>query len=142
VAASPVTEADITAYIDGWGKRWITSTGAAAEAEKQAMRSDPFFEYVPAFSQFLADSSGTLWVRTPNLVDAQWNGELNTVSLAPSAWNVFDAGGQWRGVVTLPARVFPTDLGSDFVLAIEYGAGNSRKLLMYDLPTEWTRRLR
>jgi hypothetical protein len=66
-----VTDADIRVYIDGWGARWITSTGAVAEAEKREMRLDPFFEYVPAFSQFLASAPGELWVRTPFLVDAQ-----------------------------------------------------------------------
>jgi hypothetical protein len=131
------TDADILAYIDGWGSRWITSTGAAAEAEKRQMRSDPFFEYVPAFSQFLAKPSGELWVRTPNLVDAQGNGELNTVPLAPSVWSVFDPNGRWRGVVTIPARTFPMELGSDYLLGVEYGMGKSRKLVMYDLPSKW-----
>ena len=133
-----VTDADILAYIDGWGVRWITGTGAVAEAQRREMRSDPFFEYVPAFSQFLASASGELWVRTPNLVDAQWNGELNTVPLAPSDWSVFDHMGRWRGTLMLPARFFPTDAGSDYLLGIEYDSGRSRKLVAYDLPKEWT----
>ena len=133
------TDADIVAYIDGWGTRWITSTGAAADAEKRDMRSDPFFEYVPAFSQFLARASGELWVRTPHLVDAQGNGELNTVPLVPSDWSVFDQIGRWRATVMLPARFLPTDAGADYVLGIEYGSGRSRKLVAYDLPREWTR---
>ena len=137
-----VTDADISAYIDGWGSRWITSTGAEAEAQKREMRSDPFFEYVPAFSQFLVRTSGELWVRAPNLVDAQWNGELNTVPLAPSNWSVFDHMGRWRGTLILPARFFPTDAGSDYLLGIEYGSGRSRKLVAYDLPKEWTRTIR
>ena len=136
----PVTEADILAYIEGWGARWITSTGAAAEAEKRAMRSDPFFEYVPAFSQFLAKPSGELWVRTPNLVDAQGNGELNTVPLVPSSWGVFDPSGLWRGVVTIPARTLPMELGPDYLLGVEYGVGKSRRLVMYDLSAEWLQR--
>ena len=133
-----VTDADILAYIDGWRVRWITGTGAVAEAQRREMRSDPFFEYVPAFSQFLASASGELWVRTPNLVDAQWNGELNTVPLAPSDWSVFGHMGRWRSTLMLPARFFPTDAGSDYVLGIEYGSGRSRKLVAYDLPKEWT----
>ncbi len=137
-----VSDADIVAYIDGWGTRWITDTGAVAEAQKREMRSDPFFEYVPAFSQFLASASRELWVRTPNLVDAQWNGELNTVPLAPSDWSVFDHMGRWRGSLMLPARFFPTDAGSDYLLGIEYGSGRSRKLVAYDLPKEWTPTIR
>jgi hypothetical protein len=137
-----VTDADILAYIDGWGSRWITSTGAEAEAQKRQMRSDPFFEYVPAFSQFLASASGELWVRTPNLIDAQGNGELSTVPLVPSNWSVFDQMGRWRGTAMLPARFFPTDAGSDYVLGVEYGTGRSRKLVAYDLPKEWTATIR
>jgi len=137
-----VTGADILAYIDGWGSRWITSTGAEAEAQKREMRSDPFFEYVPAFSQFLARASGELWVRTPNLVDAQWSGELYTVPLAPSNWSVFDHTGRWRGTLILPARFLPTDAGSHYVLGIEYGSGRSRKLVAYDLPKEWSATIR
>jgi len=137
-----VTDADIFAYIDGWGARWITGTGPVVEAQKREMRSDPFFEYVPAFSQFLASASGELWVRTPNLVDAQWDGELNRVPLAPSNWSVFDHMGRWRGTVVLPARFFPTDAGSDYLLGIEYGSGRSRKLVVYDLPKKWTPTIR
>jgi len=137
-----VTDADIVAYIDGWGTRWITDTGAVAEARKREMRSDPFFEYVPAFSQFLASTSGELWVRTPHLVDAQWDGELNRVPLAPSEWSVFDHMGRWRGTLMLPGRFLPTDAGSDYVLGIEYGSGRSRKLVAYDLPVEWTSTVR
>ena len=134
-----VTDADIVAYIDGWATRWITSTGAVAEAEKRDMRSDPFFEYIPAFSQFLARASGELWVRTPHLVDAQLDGELNRPPLVPSEWSVFDQMGHWRATLMLPARFFPTDAGADYVLGIEYGSGRSRKLVAYNLPREWTR---
>jgi hypothetical protein len=137
-----VTDADIVAFIDGWGTRWITSTGAAAEAEKRDMRSDPFFGYVPAFSQFLASAAGELWVRTPNLVDAQWDGELYRVPLVPSDWSVFDQVGRWRATLRLPARFFPTDAGLDYVLGIEYGSGRSRRLVAYDLPGEWTPAIR
>lgn len=134
-----VTDADIVAYINGWGARWITSTGAAAEAQKRQMRSDPFFEYVPAFSQFLASAAGELWVRTPNLVDAQADGELNRVPLVPSDWSVFDQMGRWRATVRLPARFMPMDVGVDYLLGIDYGSGRSRKLVAYDLPRDWTR---
>jgi len=138
----PVTDADIVAYIDGWATRWITSTGAAAEAEKRDMRSDPFFEYIPAFSQFLARASGELWVRTPHLVDAQLDGELNRSPLAPSEWSVFDQMGHLQATLMLPARFFPTDAGTDYLLGIEYGSGRSRKLVEYDLPKEWTPKIR
>lgn len=138
----PVTDADKLAFIDGWATRWITSTGAAAEAQKREMRSDPFFQYVPAFSQFLASPSGELWVRTPHLVDAQLDGELYRTPLVPSDWTVFDHTGRWRASVTLPARFLPTDAGLDYLLGVEYGIGRSRKLVVYELPREWPRAIR
>lgn len=137
-----VTDADIVAYIEGWGSRWITSTGAEAEAQKRKMRADPFFEYVPAFSQFVTSASGELWVRAPNLIDAQADGELNTAPLVPSNWSVFDQMGRWRGTVMLPARFLPKDAGADYVLGVAYGSGRSRKLAAYDLPNEWTATIR
>src|SRR3989441_1508581 len=81
-------------------------------------------------------------VQTCALPISQWNGELNTVPLASSDWSVFDHMGRWRGTLMLPARFFPTDAGSDYLLGIEYGFGGSRKLVAYDLPKEWTPKIR
>ncbi|HEY4320204.1 MAG TPA: hypothetical protein VGM77_03410 [Gemmatimonadales bacterium] len=114
----PVTRNDINSYATEWGKRWIKSTGAAAEAELASLRGDAYATSVPAFSQFIADRAGRLWVREAHLGDAPGSGALNTMPLVPSRWSLFDDGGHWLGDVTMPARFFPKDIGADYVLGI------------------------
>ena len=111
-----VTKADIDAYVTEWGKRWIRATGAEAEAQRSSMREDPYAATVPAFSQFIADRVGRLWVREAHLADAPGAGALNTTPLVPSIWSVFDPAGRWLGDVTMPARFQPRDIGADYVL--------------------------
>ena len=128
-----VTSADIDTYIEGWAKNWIKETGREGELARQRMRSDPFFEYVPAFSQFLVSTTGELWVRSPNLIDAQGNGELYTLPLRPSQWSVFDRDGRWHRSVTLPERFMPTDAGADYVVGREHAPGGTRRIVTYQL---------
>jgi len=123
-----VTPSDIDAYIEGWGKNWIRATGATADSAKQEMHSDPFYPYVPAFSQFIVSERGELWVRSPNLIDAQAAGELYQVPLVPSTWSVFDRAGRWIATATLPAESLAQDVTDDFVLAIGYRSKRGRVL--------------
>jgi hypothetical protein len=117
-----VTKADIDEFIDGWSVSW--NKGADSVAVKAAMRNAPFAEWVPAFSQFVVSTAGELWVRNANLIDAQGAGELNQVPLRASTWSVFDPEGQWLTDVTLPAGFQPTDIGSDYILGVQYGMAN------------------
>ena len=111
-----VTKADIDAYVVEWGKRWIKVTGEEAAAERTSLRNDPYAATVPAFSQFIADRVGRLWVREAHLADAPGSGALNTTPLIASRWSVFDQGGHWLGDVTMPARFQPRDIGAGYVL--------------------------
>ena len=64
-------------------------------------------ERLPAFERLLVDDGGSLWVqRTP------WPGAV------PPEWDVFDAEGQMRGSVTMPAGFRATHIGGDFVLGV------------------------
>jgi hypothetical protein len=113
-----VTGADIDSYVIEWGKRWIRSSGAEAERKRADLRDDPYESVVPAFSQFVADRAGRLWVRTPELRDAPGGGQLNTMPLVPSTWSVFDRNGRWLCNVVLPAYFQPMEIGLDYVLAV------------------------
>ena len=113
-----VTKADIDTYVVEWGKRWIKSTGAAAEKEREDLRDDPYAVTVPAFSQFIAARDGVLWVRKANLADAPGAGALNTMPLVPSVWSLFDREGRWLCDVTLPALFRPYDIGSNYVMGV------------------------
>jgi hypothetical protein len=117
----PVTPADIDDYIEGWGKNWIKGTPVEVEREKRDMKADPFFSYVPAFSELLVATSGELWVRSPSLKDAQSAGELYDMPLAPSHWSVFDRDGRRIGEATLPAHSHPRDVRDGHVLTVEDG---------------------
>jgi hypothetical protein len=130
-----VTRANIDEFIDGWSINW--NRGADSIAVKAAMRNHPFAEWVPAFSQFLVSTAHELWIRTPNLIDAQAAGELNQVPLRSSEWSVFDKEGRWLTDVSFPPGFQPTDIGSDYILGVQFGTKNGtlgrheRKLILY-----------
>lgn len=117
-----VTNADIDEFIDGWSMNW--NKGADSIAVKAALHNAPFAETVPAFSQFIVSAVQELWVRTPNLIDAQAAGELNQVPLRPSMWSVFDKEGRWVSDVALPAGFQPTDIGAEYILGVQFGMKN------------------
>lgn len=123
-----VTPADIDAYIEGWSKNWMKGTAAEVERQKRDMHGDPFFRYVPAFSELFVASDGELWVRTPSLTDAQSAGELYSVPLVPSHWSIFDEEGRWTGEASFPAFSHPRDVRDGFVLTVEAGP-NAGKVL-------------
>jgi len=116
-----VTRADIDAYIEGWSKNWMKGTAAEVERQKRDMHGDPFFPYVPAFSELFVAWNGELWAHTPSLADARSEGELYSVPLVPSRWSIFDREGRWTGEATLPAFSHPRDVRDGFVLTVEAG---------------------
>lgn len=130
-----VTRADIDEFIDGWSINW--NKGADSIAVKAAMRNHPYAESVPAFSRFLVSTAQELWVRAPNLIDAQSAGELHHVPLRSSTWSVFDKEGRWLTDVSLPPGFQPTEIGSDYILGVQFGmkdgtlAGRNRSLVLY-----------
>jgi hypothetical protein len=128
-----VTKADIDSYVVEWGKRWIKSSGAAAEAELANLRNDPYATTVPAFSQLIADRTGKLWVREAKLADAPGAGQLNTTPLVQSTWSVFSPLGVWLGDVTMPARFLPRDIGADYVLGTAIDADGVETVVSYRL---------
>ena len=128
-----VKSSDIDTYVVEWGKRWIRTTGAEAERQRADLRDDPYATVVPAFSQFIADRTGRLWVRTPHLADAPGAGQLNTSPLVPSVWSVFDRDGGWLGDVTLPAFFQPFDIGADYVVGVARDADGVQTVVQFGL---------
>jgi hypothetical protein len=130
-----VTRADIDRYVAEWAKRWIRATGPEAEQEKRDLRDDPYASEVPAYSQFIADRAGRLWVREAHLADAPGAGQLGTSPLVPSVWSLFDHAGRWLGDVTMPARFLPTDIGPDYVLGIARDRDGVETVVQYQYGT-------
>lgn len=67
----------------------------------------PFPPEFPAISSILVDAVGHLWVKPFTREDS---GETN--------WTVFDVSGQFQGLVTLPGRFEPMEVGDDYVLGV------------------------
>jgi hypothetical protein len=128
-----ITSAEIDRYADAWSRRWITSTGAAAERERREFRASPFSEILPAFAQLIADRSGNLWVREAKVADAGADGSYTTPPLVASTWNVFDTQGRWTMNVTMPPRFAPTEIGADYVLGIARDGDGVETVVMYRL---------
>jgi hypothetical protein len=128
-----VTNADIETFVTEWGKRWIKTTGAAAEKERQELRTSAYAGTVPPFSQLIADRVGRLWVREAHLADAPGAGQLNTMPLMPSKWSVFDTQGRWLCDVTMPARFMPMDIGADYVLGTSRDGDGVETVVLYGL---------
>jgi hypothetical protein len=128
-----ITPDEIDMYVREWGKRWIKSSGAKAEAERQDLRDDPYAVHLPAFSQLIVDRGRRVWAREPNVIDAAWAGQLDGVPLAPSRWSVFDEGGRWLGVVTMPARFMPMDIGLDYVIGVARDDDDVERVVKYRL---------
>ena len=128
-----ITDADIDTFVTEWSKRWIKETGAEGERRKRDLRDDPYSDIVPAFSQFIADGTGGVWVREAHIADAPGAGQLNTMPIVPSTWSVFDAQGRWSGDVTMPARFMPMDIGAEHVLGVARDSDGVETVVMYRL---------
>lgn len=113
--AVPVTSDDWEHWVVAWSNRWVQSTGAARDREMQDVRESPWAEKLPAFTQFIADRSGRLWVRGAHWEDAAGAGALSDIPAVPSTWSVFDVRGRWLGDVNMPGGFQPFEIGTDYV---------------------------
>jgi hypothetical protein len=116
----PVTPERWDYWVVEWAKLWINSTGEQYAKEMMELRASPYAETMPAFSQFLVDRVGRLWVREAHLEDAIGAGSLTDVSHVPSKWSVFEPSGRWLGDVLMPANFQPYDIGADYVAGKRY----------------------
>ncbi|HYW33182.1 MAG TPA: hypothetical protein VE869_16895, partial [Gemmatimonas sp.] len=128
----PVTAADWEDWVVKWSELWIKVTGDSAKKEMQELRDSPYAFTMPAFSQFIPDRVGRLWVREAHYQDAIAAGSLTDPPAVPSKWSVFDARGAWLGDVTMPKDFQPYDIGGDYVLGKLYRDGKST-VVMYRL---------
>ena len=111
----PITDDDWEHWVVEWSKRWVSSTGAERERDIQKVREAPWAEENPAFSEFIVDRSGRLWVRQANWQDAIAAGSLTDTPAVPGVWSVFDSTGRWLGDVTMPNGFRAFEIGDDYV---------------------------
>lgn len=115
---TPITEDDWEHWVVEWSKLWVRTTGAERERDIQKVREAPWATQNPAFSQFIVDRTGRLWVRDAHWQDAIGAGSLVDIPAVPSAWSVFDTSGRWLGDVTMPTGFQPFEIGLDYVTGI------------------------
>jgi hypothetical protein len=99
------------------------------------LRKSSYAITVPAFSQFIPDRVGRLWVREAHVADAAGAGALNRMPLVPSTWSVFDSTGSWLGDVGMPAKFWPMDVGANYVLGSALDEDDVPTVVMYRLGT-------
>ena len=129
---TPITDADWERWVEEWSKLWVKTTGAERERDVQKVREDPWAEQNPAFSEFIVDRGGRLWVREAHWQDAIAAGSLLDIPAVPSSWSVFDARGRWLGDVSMPTGFKPFEIGSDYVTGILRADGVNR-VAIYNL---------
>ena len=128
----PITADDWEHWVVEWSKLWVKATGAERDREVQKVREEPWAEELPAFSQFIVDLSGRLWVRGAHWQDAIGAGSLADIPAVPSTWSVFDVRGRWLGDVGMPAGFQPFEIGTDYVTGIRRTDGVNQ-VVIYDL---------
>jgi hypothetical protein len=129
---TPITDDDWEHWVVEWSKLWVRSTGAERERDIQKVREDPWAEENPAFSQFLVDRTGRLWVREAHWQDAIAAGSLLDTPAIPSSWSVFDPRGRWLGDVTMPTGFKAFEIGGDYVIGVQRADGINQ-VVIYDL---------
>ena len=115
---TPITADDWEHWVVEWSKLWVKTTGAERERDVQKVREEPWAEQNPAFSQFIVDRSGRLWVREAHWQDAIAAGSLVDIPAVQSVWSVFDSRGLWLGDVSMPIGFLPFEIGKDYVTGI------------------------
>jgi hypothetical protein len=128
----PITADDWEHWVVEWSKLWVKATGAERDREIQKVREEPWAEELPAFSQFIVDLSGRLWVRGAHWQDAIGAGSLTDIPAVASTWSVFDVRGRWLGDVSMPAAFQPFEIGTDYVTGIRRTDGVNQ-VVIYDL---------
>jgi hypothetical protein len=110
----PVTADDWEQWVIEWSKLWVKTTGAERDRDVQEVRESPYATELPAFSRFIVDRTGRLWVREAHWQDAIGAGSLSDPPAVTSAWSVFDVRGRWLGDVSMPVGFQPFEIGANY----------------------------
>ncbi|MGH9419635.1 MAG: hypothetical protein ACRD3J_06650 [Thermoanaerobaculia bacterium] len=129
---TPITADDWEHWVVEWSKLWVKTTGAERDRDVREVRESSWAEELPAFTQFIVDFSGRLWVRGAHWQDAIGAGALSDIPAVPSTWSVFDIRGRWLGDVTMPTGFQPFEIGMDYVTGI-LRTGRVNQVVIYDL---------
>lgn len=117
----PVTETDRSVIIAAIEKAW-RSAGLPPAAVAQMRNNVSFGEQFPAFQQMLAGPEGTIWVqriRRPSDLPPELLEDPDFQRLSGSTeWELFNRGGRYLGVTTLPERFTPMRVRGESILGV------------------------
>lgn len=101
---------------------------------EEGLRHTVFAVTQPVFAQFVAATSGELWVRR---YDINWDLPFaaRTLVAAPqgSQWDVFDLRGTWIAAVLVPGRFRVHQVGHDYVLGVGLNRDDEEVVFLYPL---------
>jgi hypothetical protein len=103
----PVTAEDGNRYIEEMAA--AAATDVQARMIRQRLSQLPLPETFPAFASLMADELGFLWVQ-----------EQARPGQDDSVWEIFNPEGALTGRASLPARVFPLEIGADYLLGLHW----------------------
>jgi hypothetical protein len=104
----PVTKDAIDRFVENR----LASLGNTPDRRRQAeedLKAIPFPDSFPAYRNFRVDREGVLWVQA----------YVPTGSATSVTWSTFDREGRWITDIQLPAAWQITDIGRDYIVAVE-----------------------
>jgi len=116
---APVTQEHIDRYKNG---RLANVHAREREAREARLDSLPWPEAMPAYSVFLVDTEGNLWVQ-----------DYRPFGAEQPTWNVFDPTHRMLGTVETPFRLTVLDIGPDYVLGRWREPSGEESVRMYAL---------
>ncbi|MFN8570999.1 MAG: hypothetical protein U0132_03010 [Gemmatimonadaceae bacterium] len=120
---------DMSGALPGGGSRYPPEARAYRE---EAARTEAFADVLPAFGRLVAARTGELWVSDSRPEDSMV-GFQAAAPTATSHWRVFGPKGVEVGDVTLPARFFLYDAGTDWVLGVSRDDDDVERVVMLRL---------
>ena len=116
---APVTQE----HLDRYKNARLVNVNARERADREAqLDSLPYPEAMPAFSTFMVDTEGNLWVA-----------DYRPFGVEPQTWNVFDSSYHLLGSVEIPLHLTVLEIGSDYILGSWREPNGTESVRVYGL---------
>jgi hypothetical protein len=98
------------------------------------LRITTFAHTQPAYAQFVAASTGELWVRRYDIeADIPIVDPLQERSKKPTEWDIFSSSGKWLTTVQLPGRFRVWQVSADYVLGVRVDDDDVERVALLSL---------
>ena len=132
-----VTEADQKQLLDVM-RKMLVAQGTPPQAVDQVMGLVGFADKYPAMSRVLAGPDGTIWVQRVRTAEDVSDGSetFNPDDMGSDDWDVFDAAGQYLGVLTVPLKFSPLLVREDALWGVQRDSLDVPSVVHYRLVSE------